>query len=251
MDGLVLAGGTCPEDLKALTGCSKKGDLKIKGNRLVEIVVSALTDALQDGKIIVVGNEVKGCVTVSAGVTFIESLEKGLAHVTSEGVLICTEDLPFVTGDSFLRLLSASDPRAEVNYPIVPIEACKRIFPDLKRTTVQTKEGRFTGGNAVVTKTEAVRKMLPILSEVYKKRKHPFAIARMIGWGMLLRAVAANVFPALLSIRDIEGRACAMMGVSMRAVILNDPALATDVDTKEHFEAALCYVEKLSQPTPP
>jgi molybdopterin-guanine dinucleotide biosynthesis protein A len=245
MDGLVLAGGRCPEDLKSLTGCSKRGDLSFQGKRLVEIVVEALREALKGGKLIVVGNEVPSCVGVPEGETFVESLEKGLALVSSEEVLICTEDLPFVTSESFLKLIQASGPDAEVNYPIVPVAECERLFPELKRTTVRTKEGRFTGGNAVIAKKEALRKILPILSEVYEKRKRPLALARVIGWGMLLRVLTAQLFPSLLSVRDIEKRACALLDIRVHAVILNDAGLATDVDTKEHFEAIQRYEAKL------
>ncbi len=251
MDGLVLAGGRCPESLKSLTGCPKRGDLIFQGKRLVEIVVDALRNALPGGTIIVVGNEVKDCLCVPEGSTFVESLENGLARVSSDQVLVCTEDLPFVTTDSFLRLIEASAPYAEVNYPIVPMEECERAFPEFKRTTVRTKEGRFTGGNAVLIKTETLRKILPILSEVYEKRKRPFALARTIGWGVLLRAFLAQVFPSLLSIKHIEERASTLLGIPLHAVILKDASLATDVDTREHYEAVLRYAEKVSRPASP
>ena len=249
MDCVILAGGKSSPNMKTATGCEYRADLPIGGMRMVEYVAKAIREALPETqKIIVVGSQIDGCVTAEAGQSFLGSLNNGMQLVETETFLIATADLPFLTKESVEEFVKKSDRRAALNWPIIPIEICKKEFPNMKRTTLKLKEGRFTGGNLALCNKELMQKSLPILQTAYQNRKSVFKLASQIGIGAMARVAFGQIFPKTLPLKTLEAKIAKFLGAPVKAVICSGADLGADVDSLEHYEMAKNLIEIRAKP---
>ncbi len=237
MEIILLAGGRCRPDLKELSGCDWRCDLPAQGGTMLEIAVSALSPF---GNLVVVGpRPVEGAKLAEPGSSFPQSLERGLEHVTSDEIIIATCDMPWLTKDSVEGFLDRVPPEAELGYPIISEDECLARYPGLPRTAVSIKEGRFTGGNLVWGKTEALKKLTPWLDRAYELRKSPIALGGMLGWDLLGRLAFGRIAPNTLTIDYMEQRISRAIGVKVKGVICPYPEIGTDIDSAEQYKFML------------
>jgi hypothetical protein len=217
MNGLVLAGK--PE-------CR----LEVGGRPVAAWVVRALSGVPNLRRVVVVGpGDWPGAEAVEPGDSVVENLRRGVAALAGgeEELLVAAGDAPLMTGEAVQRFVAACRAAgADFGYPVVPRWACEARFPGVRRTYVRLREGRFTGGNCFYLTPRAVPAAVAWLDRVYRARKRPAQLARLLGLGLVLRLALGRA-----GIAEAERAADRLLGVRTRGVVCaEDPELGVDVD---------------------
>ena len=223
---IVLAGGK--EAWAERFGVGSKALVPYRGRPMVEWVLEALYAA---GLSPVYVGENPGLVPAPALTLpdrggLLENLEQALEHVEGR-VLVATGDIPHLTEEA-VRFVLDKAPEAALVYPIVPTEAVEARFPRTKRTYARLREGTFTGGNLLLLDKSLFREALPLARRVVALRKRPLALARLVGWDVLLKLLLGR-----LSLAEVEARAQRILGVEARALVTPYPEVGVDVDREE------------------
>jgi GTP:adenosylcobinamide-phosphate guanylyltransferase len=239
---VVLAGGTVKPEIARMTGVSNRALIPIGGRTMLECVVDALHGSGLISEIIVVGDlpvspEYR---SVSDQGDFVGNLFGGIeAAGKAEYVLVTTVDVPFVTGEvieDFVR--EARMLGSDVAYPVVPVEKCYERFPGVKRTAIGLREGRFTGGNMMLTRPDFLISHRERIASGYAARKAPLKLAMMLGIGTVARLVLSLAgIRSALNLPVLERAAGRLLGGTARAYISPYPEIATDIDRPGDLEA--------------
>lgn len=243
---VILAGGECPPELRQQTGVHHTANLEIGGKRMVEHVTHTFA-AAGFGHIYVVGNKVEGFHHLPDAGSFVGNLRQGIAEADRHGTIyVSTCDLPFLGVeeiDSFSEQIVGSS----LCCSVVPMECCRRAFPDVARTALTTAEGEFTLGNIVAGEGWVWRHALPIVERAFRLRKNKLGLAWMMGPRVAINYARAKNRPDKLKIAQLERRASKMIRVmgGVRAVIGDWPGIGTDVDTLEHYLKAQDFANQL------
>ncbi len=242
VDAVVMAGRLNDGALKDASDAICEALIDINGRPMIDYVISALEQAIEVERIVVIGpgdhlaSLLGQRVTlVEAGSTITENLRRGVAALARRRggrteyirpVLICSGDVPFVTGQSISRFLELCAKReAVVYYPIIPRAACDEKFPGVKRTYVTLKEGTFTGGNLFLVNPSAMGDLLRVMESFFAARKNPLKLARLLGFGILARLLLGR-----LSFRDVERVFIKLFGQPGVAIPCDCPEIGVDVD---------------------
>jgi GTP:adenosylcobinamide-phosphate guanylyltransferase len=177
MDALILAGGPAPPELCTATGCPDRALIPLLDQPMVARVLDALRATPGMEKIAVVGSAealaaVSGVLPVQAGGRMVDNLQRGLAATSSESVIVCTCDIPLVTGatfEAFVRLATAR--HLELAYPIVRRAISEAAYPGGHRTYARLSDGEFTGGNAVIVPRRVIADVVELIDVAYNARK--------------------------------------------------------------------------------
>lgn len=238
---IILAGGETSADFVASTGVTNKACLVVNGKPIVQSVMEAVIESGCVESVIVVGNvpTLPGTKNIADRGSFVNNLYGGLEGLGPvEHVLIATADAPFITADSVREFVDRSLKRdADVCWPIIPMEECQKLFPNMARTTLKVAEGSFTGGNLFMAKSDALLRVRPIINTFFEARKSVKQIAALLGTGMIIRLLVGRVFPNLLSIQHIKLRLDKVMGASFQEIVMHDAGVGVDVDKLEHVDA--------------
>ncbi len=243
---VVLAGGRAKPDLEAIIGTSIRALAVVNGKTLLQHVTDGLKAAPAVGEIVVVGDVPPSAeyVQIPDGGAFVTNLFAGIEKYPSAScVLICTSDLPYLTGESVqdfivqgAELIAKSG--GNLIYPIVQVSRCYQRFPGVKRTACKLKEGTFTGGNLVLINPDFMIKQKEQIAAAYAARKSPARLAAKLGYGTLVRLLFSQlVSPNLLSVAVLQERVSHLLGGKVCAIESNYPELATDFDKPSDFTA--------------
>lgn len=239
---VVLAGGEPSDHLARDGGVEAKALVPLGGKPMGAYVLEALRACPQVGAIVYVGPvnvRLRGLydVAVPAGARLLDSLTLGLGAALgatgAERLLVLTADIPWITGDGVTRFV-VDAPDADLVYPAVTEAASVARFPHLRRTYVRLQGGRYTGGNAVLLRRDAIPRLLPFIDRAYRARKNPFALAAIVGFDVLAAVVTGRA-----SIARLERRVQQLVGIDARAFVSDDAALAADVDRPSHLPGVL------------
>lgn len=256
---MVLAGGDESDAVAAAANVSAKALAPLAGRPLGAYCLRALRESGVVDDVVYVGQnhpQLAGLhdAVVPGGERLVDSLALGLGAALSktEGgwVLLLSADIPWVTGEMIARFVtearSAGKPaaadRAELVYPVVTEASAKASFPQQKRTFARLKEGRFTGGNLVLLSSRVAPKLLPFMDGLYRARKNPFALARIVGFGTLLALLLGRA-----TLASLERRVGELLGAKVRALVTDDAALAADIDTSSQLNTALVVPERVKE----
>jgi CTP:molybdopterin cytidylyltransferase MocA len=144
-------------------------------------------------------------------------------------VLITTADHPLLspaTLDAFCERAIAM--RADATFGLVPVSIVHAAFPGVRRTAFRFRDGGFCGCNLYALLSTKGYDALREWAQVETERKRPWRMLRILGYGTLVRFVLGR-----LSLADLTGVVFARTGLSVRPVLLTDPAAGFDVDTPE------------------
>jgi 2-phospho-L-lactate guanylyltransferase (CobY/MobA/RfbA family) len=242
ISAVVLAGGKAKPEIVAATGQENRALIPIDGRPMLSYVVDALRQAQSIGEVIVVGDLPADPSYTGLPDThdFAGNLFGGLERAAgSDYTLISTVDIPFITGEvveDFVTQARAFG--ADIVYPVVHVEACYKRFPGVKRTAWPLKDGKFTGGNMVLARTEFMLSHRQRIVEAYEARKAPLRLAMMLGLGTVFRAVGAlKVNPNLLSVGQLERAVGRLLGGTAKAYVSPYPEIATDIDKPSDLAA--------------
>jgi len=240
---IVLAGGDRGDRLAAAVGAASKALVPLRDAPMGAYVAHALRASGAVGTLVWVGPtdaRIRRWVDVElpSGRRMVDSLSLGLgaalAVLAPAGrLLIVTADIPWWEPDGVRAFVSGA-PAADLVYPVVAEADALARFPDQPRTFVRLRDGRFTGGNAVLLTAAAVPPLLPLLDAAFHARKRPWDLARLVGFGTLVGLLTGTA-----RLAAVEARVSALLGVEARAYVSPDAAIAADVDDPSHLPATL------------
>lgn len=237
---IVLAGGG-PEPGLA-PDLPNKAFLVIGGRPLVVRVTDALRTAAAVERILVVGPPAPLASLLDASFEVIPDQGSMMDNITAAverlpgaaRILAVASDLPLITAEAIERFLAACTSDAGLYYPIVPQAAIESRFPGARKTYVRVTDGVFTGGSVLLFDPGIIDRVRPLVERIMAGRKKPWLLAQLFGWSMATKLMAGT-----LSIADAETRVYEVTGIRVRAVILDGPELALDIDAERPENARI------------
>ena len=225
------------------TGTENRALTPLGSRSMLEYVISALAGAPSVSEIVVVGDvpNSERYTQVAPKETLLENLLAGLdAAGDGERVLISTSDIPFLTSaaaEDFLARALATG--ADLCCSYVPLALCLRKYPEMKRTAITLAEGKFTLGNLMLVSPKFLRAQEKVITAAYAARKSPVGIAKLLGGGLLLRMLGAQLFgPGLLPVATLEAEVSRVLGGRAVGVCSAYAEIGTDVDKPEDVALA-------------
>ena len=247
VNAVVLAGGKNKAEMREMTGVENRALTPLGAQTMLDYVISALHSAPAVRQIYVVGAvpPSRQYTLLTGGSTLIENLLTGLQAGTRQGVgesggeeriLVSTSDIPFLTAESvddFVREGLATG--ADLCCSYVALDRCLEKYPEMKRTAIKLREGRFTLGNLMLVNPAPLLAHPEIIEAAYAARKSPIKVARILGLGLVGRLLLAQtLFPNALAVSDLELAVSRLLGSIKAAAILSAyPEIGTDVDKPE------------------
>jgi len=244
VDALILSGGKRPEKITR-EGSSVRGLIEIKGKPMLDYILAAVKSSPSIDRIVLVISSTVGVrdwgsrIEVVAGNGSItQNIQTGLNRLGEDKpVLTLAADIPLITPQAIEDFLARCEKKeAQVYYPIIPRREVEEKFPGSKRTYVTLKEGTFTGGNLALVIPSVIRENASLVEDVYRLRKSPIRLARILGLKFILKFLARR-----LSLKEVEKVASQLIKAKGCAIIAPYPEIGVDVDKDSDLEA----VEKL------
>ena len=235
MKAVILAGGG-----KGLgtAGFNEKATIAVKGKAMISYVIEALEassyikdilvigdkynlqDIIQGGTIKLLGGYPSILANLKYGVNFFEDAKR---------LLIISCDIPLITGQAIDQFVQRTHQgTADIYYPVINKKLYLSFYPDIKRTYVTLKEGKFTGGNMLLMSPGILEKIEDPVEQLIKYRKRPLRMAQVFGVKSLLKLLFRQ-----LSIGDLEGYIGKRFDIKARAIISDFPQIANDIDRSE------------------
>jgi len=121
---------------------------------------------------------------------------------------------------------------------VVSKSALQKRLPQSRRTWIALRRGKYTGANLFAFGSPRAMKAVELWREVEQDRKKGWRLLLALGWPGLL---------GLLRIRTLDQTLDAMgrrLGLSLRAVRLDDPLAAVDVDKLQDHELVTAILER-------
>lgn len=234
----ILAGGGKDSVKLFNISASSKGAIPILGRPMVEYVLEAVRSAKKVNKILYVGDlEVLSNIKIKVdysipdtGDLFFNLINALEFFKENLQVLIVTSDIPLIKGYMLDDFLSRCDRSAVFCYSFVRKEDSEKLFPKAHRTYVRLREGSFTGGNIMLVSPSYILKNKELIEKIISSRKNPFGLAKIIGWGTIVRYIIGN-----LDIPTLESRASKILGGKTQAVLMEYPEIGFDVDNQNQL----------------
>jgi len=169
---------------------------------------------------------------------FYEDGMDALSRVSPENMMVVVpSDLPLVKPETITELLQTleEDEDTDVLFPLIRREVCEKTFPQFRRTYAEFEGVEYTGGHIEIFRTapfilreEEVDKNKDTIYSVFKLRKDPFGALKFLGILKSLEYIFGT-----LSIEDLEDHIYKKFSVKTRALIVDEPDLATDLSRPE------------------
>ncbi|MES2464301.1 MAG: nucleotidyltransferase family protein [Armatimonadota bacterium] len=255
---VITAGGRISGEFSSATGTAIKATVTIEGRLMVERVLDALRESGRVAEpVIVVGprEALKAALTlpdeggknggdvrlIDEGATGPENMVRGLSAIPESGAqgwaLLCTCDVPFLTGESISWLLDNAPEDADIVFPIVTREEYEAAFPGTPGTYAPVERKQYTGGSVLLVRPSVIFQNKALIERIFAARKDIISMARLGGFGLLWR-----LFTGTLTVEYVEARASRLTGCRCRALRNAPPSLAADVDTMEDYRYACGHI---------
>ena len=230
---IVLAGGG--PDPHLAPDLPSKAFLVLGGRPLVARVTDALRGARSIGRIVVVGppEPLRSLLDSSFEIlpdqgSLVDNIAVATSRLPGESrVLTVASDLPLITAEAIEGFLELCTGDARLYYAIVPEAAVEHRYPGARKTYVRLTDGVFTGGSVLLFDPEIIERVRPLVERIMAGRKKPWLLAQLFGWSLATRLIAGT-----LSIADAEARVQEVTGIRGRAVVVESPELALDIDAE-------------------
>jgi len=246
MDCVLLAGGRISADdpLYAYTKGEPKALLDVGGRTMLERVVDALQDARSVDETVVVGlgsdlglkfgqpvhhiaDQGSLLANALAGIRWVQA-----RRPAAQTVMVCTSDIPALTGAAVDRYVAACQPLDRAAYySFVTREALEARFPGSRRTFVRLQGLELAGGDLVIGRIDIALNNERLWDALIDARKHPLRIAAIVGPGAIVRLALG-----LFSLADVERTAGRIIGSPVKVMISDQPEIAMDADKPHQYE---------------
>jgi hypothetical protein len=196
-------------------------------------VLDALRGSASIERIVVVGPPDPLAALLGASVEIVperdsmmHNVEAAVGRLPGVGqVVIVASDLPLLSTAALDGFLARCTDHADLYYPIVPQPTIEQRFPGARKTYVKVTDGTFCGGSVLLFSASVIDRVRPFVEQVIAARKKPWLLAQLFGWATVMKFASGR-----LSIAEMEARALEVTGIRGRAVIVESPELALDVD---------------------
>ena len=214
----------------------------LHGKPMLDYVLAAVQTALPTTPLFIAGDvptpscESSTSITVvPSGKTRLETLLNGVDALHQQDIqarlLVVTADIPFITPEAILDFVQNA-PEGDFVYAIVPLNACKKRFPMLKRTSLRIAEGTYTGGNLLLIEPHFLRESAEAILQAEKRRKSVIGLAQMLGGETFMRFLASFIAPGSLTISYLENKVSqAIGGAKVRVYASPYAEVGTDIDS--------------------
>ena len=234
IDAIILAGAPADPEMVPEGGLVSRAMVRVGDKTMLQWVVDALRGSPSIGRILAVGDVAADGLdgVVEPGDDLVSNVKRGIEELdTKEPVLVVCSDIPLLTARAVEDFVDRAVPlKADLAYPILPKAHCEKRYPELKRTYLKTADGVFTGGNLMLLSPEFVFSNWEAIANAHAARKHILKLARMIGIGVFLRVILAQLAPCVLSVSVLERAASRVLGAKVVAVVSAYPEIGEDVD---------------------
>jgi GTP:adenosylcobinamide-phosphate guanylyltransferase len=127
---------------------------------------------------------------------------------------------------------------ADLAIGVVTKSALQKRLPQSQRTWIGFRGGKYTGANLFAFGSPKAMQAVALWREVEQDRKKGWRLMLALGWPGLL---------GLLRLRTLDQTLAAMgrrLGLTLRAVRLDDPLAAVDVDKPQDHELVTAILER-------
>jgi len=252
----ILLSGDRPADaLAQISPGKRKALLPLLGRSMILYVLDTLLQARHIANIVIVANnvaDIENSDTVQrfiagsadkARISFREgagspatSVLKAMEELEVSGpVLVTTADNPLLSAatlDIFCEGILHGDP-ADAIVGLARESDIRPAFPHVRRTFIRLGKEGYSGCNLFALSAGAGQKAARAWSEVEGRRKKAWQLIIHFGVFTLLRAMIG-----FLDLNGAMAAASRSMGLKARAIILDDPLAAMDVDRMDHIPVA-------------
>ncbi|SHG42788.1 MobA-like NTP transferase domain-containing protein [Thermosyntropha lipolytica DSM 11003] len=254
-DAIILAGGQSSSELKKIAPYENEALIIIGNYPMIYYVYKALRSSPLIRRVAISGpvealkNIFRGEKEIyftPAGEDAVDSFKNAVEVLKGEGgitekILIMPTDIPFITREAIEDfLLRSEETGADFCYPITEKKVNEEKFPGVKRTYVTLKEGTFTGGNLFLLRAEVIDRVLNMAKELVRRRKNPLAMAKVLGFNLVLAYLMKN-----LTIAMAEKRFNEVVGIKGKAIISPYAEVGVDVDKPGDLELAQKYLKEV------
>jgi len=258
-DVLVLAGDRAPDDpLARRFGVAGKALVPLGSCALLERVLNVIATWPATNRVVLVAPSVPDYQNIVDRVEFkadqlvwIEpepslygSLKKALS------VPDCWDDLGVVVSadhgllqvDWLTQVTEALDRETDLVVAMADWSAVSAAYPGNRRTRYRFSDRSLCGGNLFAFRMPGVLRVLARWHQVEQERKKPWRMLSMLGVGPLMRYLMGR-----LSSRAAFETLSKIVDAKVRAKIVDDPAIAVDVDGSEDLALAESILAKRGQ----
>ena len=127
---------------------------------------------------------------------------------------------------------------ADLAIGVVTKSALKRRLPQSRRTWIGFRRGKYTGANLFALGSPKAMQAIALWREVEQDRKKGWRLLLALGWPGILGLLRLRTIDQTL---DSMGR---RLGLTLRAVRLDDPLAAVDVDKPQDHELVTAILER-------
>ena len=127
---------------------------------------------------------------------------------------------------------------ADLAIGVVTKSALEKRLPQSRRTWIAFRRGKYTGANLFAFGGPKAMRAVELWREVEQDRKKGWRLLLALGWPGLL---------GLLRLRTLDQTLAAMgrrLGLTLRAVRLDDPLAAVDVDKPQDYDLVTALLER-------
>ena len=152
-------------------------------------------------------------------------------------MLVTTADHALLDKDMIDQFCRDAD-GADLAIGVVTRSALEKRLPQSHRTWIGFRRGRYTGANLFAFGSQKAMKAVALWREVEQDRKKGWRLLLALGWPGIL---------GMLRIRTLDQTLESMgrrLGLSLRAVRLDDPLAAVDVDKPQDHELVSAILER-------
>lgn len=246
---LLLAGERPGGDKFAQSqGVAAKALIAIAGEPMVTRPLSALTGSRKVEQVLVMTQHPeriapalpanpKWAILPSRGTIAETLLALGEDPDTAWPLLVTTADHALLTTAMVDQFLSEAN-GVDLAIAVVTRSAFRKRFPDNRRTWIGFRGGRYTGANLFALGSPNALAAVRLWRKVEQDRKKGWRLLLALGWPGLL---------GIFRLRTLDQTLAAMarrLGLTARAVRMDDPLAAIDVDKPADLELAQRLVER-------
>jgi len=246
---VIPAGGTIEPAYRLKAGSAHRALAPIGEQRkpVLQIVVDALRQAPGIERIVVAAApEVTERITgvdwwIAASDSAADNIVRGLGVLdeNENHALVCTSDLPFLTGQAVTAFLARVDTGADLSVGWVSRKAYEDAYPAAPASTyVGLRDaGPVTLACLFHVRPAFVKSSETRIARVFLARKSQRKMAALLGPALLVRWATRT-----LTVAAVAGRVERIMGCKAQAIANADPALAFDIDTIDDYQYADTHV---------
>lgn len=247
---ILLAGARPGADaLAEAQGVASKAQILVAGVPMITRVAETLLACPAVARVVVLTQrpeDVRNLLPVSDRLTLRESagsIAQTIARFAGDDaapwpLFVTTADHPLLTPRTVAAFLDGVGRQDDVGLGVVFRSVVQRRFPASRRTWIRVGDGDFTGANLFAFRGPRALAVLALWAGVERSRKTGWRLVARLGPWLLVRALLRWV-----TLQGALDEAGARLGARVRAVPLDDPLAAVDVDKPADLALAIAVFE--------